>query len=891
MARNVGTMIGRTLSTTIKGAVGALGLGGAGIIGNVLFSGFERLKNIDSAKFKLRALGNSAEDVQKIMDSAMSSVKGTAFSLDEAATSAASAVAAGVKPGQQLTEYLVNIADASAIAGTSFAEMGDIFNKVRTQGNAFTDDLQMLQTRGIPIFQWLQEEYGVSAEAMSKMVSDGKVDAQSFEAAIDKHIGGAAQKMGQSFDGAVKNLQASMARLGANFLTAILGGGGTGDPMENAAAAIERLTVKFDEMGQWVNTHRDDIHDFFTRAKDIVVDLANAVKDVGTFLKEHPGLIQAAVAAFVGFKTISGVAALATSLAGINAALGLMPGLATAALGPIAALLAAGTGAYFIGTAGDSPFPGVSTPSDPTGERGLQNRATGTSIMGVPSAVNDPIFAATPEAPNIPGGGGPNASRERRGLPPVNPGLLGGGFVGNEQNGMRGAPGQGFPMTWNPGQGGLNWSNIDSIAANNGLTMTSGYRDPNGPTLGGVPASRSYHGSGRARDYAGTPAQNAAFYNLMKNTYGSQLKELLHEDIGTANEHVHVAYDTGGWLPPGRTSVVNNTGEPELILNPEQIQELSRQGLDPNSLLHGTTNKAAPGPMPGQMPQTSNRSEGFVPVAASNTGVAGTSMVSNLLNMGSEAIGGVIDMGAQAASMAASAAIAAGTMGGGAAGGGQAASAGIQIAADIAKRGVSYGFQLAGIGADSLIEQLFPFGAPRWMGYDYTAFAPSMGGNTGVTTLEKAQNQAAGIGGQDAGGPVNPETMPGMAAPITQHQGTQAMPGPMTSAGEPLTAIPTSRNMNPDMSTLTEANVLQKMMGYDQGGMLPPGGIGINMTRKPEPVLTPQQWDSIGQSMNQPAGGSPLVKIDNIYGMSPDDVANKIEAKQKLAMMRYAGRP
>jgi hypothetical protein len=351
-------------------------------------------------------------------------------------------------------------------------------------------------------------------------------------------------------------------------------------------------------------------------------------------------------------------------------------------------------------------------------------------------------------------------------------------------------------------------------------------------------------------------------------------------------------------LPPGRTNVVNNTGEPELILNPEQIQELARQGLDPNSLLHGTTNKAAPGPMPGQMPQTSNRSDGFIPVAASNTGVAGTSMVSNLLNMGSEAIGGVIDMGAQAASMAAAAGVAAGTFGAGAAGApaaGQAASAGIQIAADIAKRGVSYGFQLAGIGADSLIEQLFPFGAPRWLGYDYTAFAPSMGGmGTGVTTLEKAQNQAAGqaVPGQDAGGPVNPSTMPGMATPITEGAGpTAPTPGPMTSAGQPLTAIPTSRNMNPDMSTLTEANIVQRMFGYDQGGMLPPGGIGINMTRKPEPVLTPQQWDSIGQGMNQPAGGSPLVKIDNIYGINADDVANKIEAKQKLAMMRYAGRP
>ena len=49
-------------------------------------------------------------------------------------------------------------------------------------------------------------------------------------------------------------------------------------------------------------------------------------------------------------------------------------------------------------------------------------------------------------------------------------------------------------------------------------------------------------------------------------------------------------------------------------------------------------------------------------------------------------------------------------MGAGAAGGAQAGAAAAQfaigMATNAAKRGVSYGFQMAGIGADALIEQL-----------------------------------------------------------------------------------------------------------------------------------------------------------------------------------------
>ena len=52
------------------------------LAGVVLAKGWSRMTQIDNAKVKLEAIGNSAESVQKIMDNALASVKGTAYGMD-----------------------------------------------------------------------------------------------------------------------------------------------------------------------------------------------------------------------------------------------------------------------------------------------------------------------------------------------------------------------------------------------------------------------------------------------------------------------------------------------------------------------------------------------------------------------------------------------------------------------------------------------------------------------------------------------------------------------------------------------------------------------------------------------------------------------------------------
>lgn len=274
--------VGSTLTSKItKPAMVAT----SALAGITLVKGFDRLTGIDDARAKLMGLGHDAGSVDKIMQSATASVKGTAFGMAEAATTAAGATAAGVKQGEELTRYLSLTADAAAIAGTSMSEMGSIVNKVTTSGRAMTENLEQLSDRGLPIYQWLGEAAGVAASDIKDMASSGEISSEMFMNAIEKNIGGAAQIMGQnSFKSTIANIGASIGRIGANFLDAGGKGGGffsTLKPMladfntklGSVEAIAGDLGVKFGESFQKVITTIQDLKVKFDSLSPAMQDL------------------------------------------------------------------------------------------------------------------------------------------------------------------------------------------------------------------------------------------------------------------------------------------------------------------------------------------------------------------------------------------------------------------------------------------------------------------------------------------------------------------------------------------------------------------------------------------------------------------------------------------
>lgn len=225
------------------------------LAGITMVKGFNRLTGIDDARAKLKALRFDAAEVEDIMNSALESVKGTSYGLDEAATTAANAVAAGIKPGKDLTKYLTMTSDAAAIAGMSMSEMGSIINKVQTGQTAYTEDLEQLADRGLPIYQWLGEEAGVAAGEVKKLASDGQISSEMLFNAIEKNVGGAAKIIGEnSFTAALANIGASISRIGANFLDAGGKGGGFFSQLKPLMAdfneSLGTLEGKAAEMGE-----------------------------------------------------------------------------------------------------------------------------------------------------------------------------------------------------------------------------------------------------------------------------------------------------------------------------------------------------------------------------------------------------------------------------------------------------------------------------------------------------------------------------------------------------------------------------------------------------------------------------------------------------------------
>ncbi|MCZ9884638.1 phage tail protein [Arthrobacter sp. B2a2-09] len=290
-----GDKASKGLISSFGGAVGKIGgivAGAVGIVGGLVGGmavkgGINKALQLEDATAKLTGLGHSTTAVKSIMDNALASVKGTAFGLGEAAGVSAGAVAAGIKPGQELTRVLKLTADAATIAGTDMASMGSIFNKVAASGKLQGDVIAQLQDAGVPILQMVAKELGVTAAEASKMASDGKVDFETFANAMEHGLGGAALKSGDTTKGALANMKAAFS----NFGMALLGGFfpimktvfGTIQKMVDSTTAIIKPFAT--EMGQ----------NFVAKVSPKIVEFGD---HFAASMKEVSGGITALVAAF-----------------------------------------------------------------------------------------------------------------------------------------------------------------------------------------------------------------------------------------------------------------------------------------------------------------------------------------------------------------------------------------------------------------------------------------------------------------------------------------------------------------------------------------------------------------------------------------------------------------
>ena len=219
--RDLGARAGQALGAAFKGAATAGITVAAAAMGIALTSGFKRLTTIDEARAKLVGLGHDGSTVATIMKGATAAVSGTAFGLGEAATVAAGAVAAGIKPGTQLEKTLKGVANVAAATNRTMEDTGSIFNNVRANQAAYTEDIKQLANAGLPIWDELQKKLGKTQAEVRKMATKGEIDFDTFADAAGKAAGTVADEMGNTVPASIKNVFASLGRTGANIFGGI----------------------------------------------------------------------------------------------------------------------------------------------------------------------------------------------------------------------------------------------------------------------------------------------------------------------------------------------------------------------------------------------------------------------------------------------------------------------------------------------------------------------------------------------------------------------------------------------------------------------------------------------------------------------------------------------
>ncbi|WP_288782443.1 tape measure protein, partial [uncultured Kocuria sp.] len=264
-----------------KLAKGAGLAGGAAFAGS-LVKGFGRLTAIENAEAKLKGLGHTSAEVESIMTNALNSVKGTSYGLDEAAGLAGNLVASGIEPGKDLERILKLVGDSAAISGREMSDMGLIWMQVASKGKLTGEDAMQFMEAGIPIWQMVGDEMGVTAAKAQEMASEGKVSFDVFASAMEEKVGGAALESGNTTMGAFRNMGAAVSRFGAEVLKGVF-------PL---------IAPLFKNLTGWIDTATNSVGPFLSA----IGDAARGIYDIlfkGDFTGGIFGLEEDS--AFVGF--------------------------------------------------------------------------------------------------------------------------------------------------------------------------------------------------------------------------------------------------------------------------------------------------------------------------------------------------------------------------------------------------------------------------------------------------------------------------------------------------------------------------------------------------------------------------------------------------------------
>ena len=157
--------------------------------------------------------------------------------------------------GDAVFDTLTKIGDMGSAFGVqedSLVELTRQFSQVQQAGYAYTEDLNILADRGIPIYQAIADQVGVTVAEVKKMASEGKLTADIYNAAIDSMAtttAGAMEAQSKTFKGRMSTLKDNLTTV-AGLITEKLFSALSG-LLEKLLPVVEAFTNAYKETGSF----------------------------------------------------------------------------------------------------------------------------------------------------------------------------------------------------------------------------------------------------------------------------------------------------------------------------------------------------------------------------------------------------------------------------------------------------------------------------------------------------------------------------------------------------------------------------------------------------------------------------------------------------------------
>lgn len=223
-------------------------------------------------------LGSHSEAV-KMMEKITDYAAETPFSKMGVDTMAKQLANADFK-GQALFDQLTKFGDMGSAFGIqedSLKEMVRQYAQVQQAQFAYTEDLNILQDRGIPIFKALGEVMGVPVSQVKKLASEGKVTADVYNKAIDSiasHTKGAMEGQSQTFNVMMSTLEDNLS---------VLWGYLAQDWFEGIKGSLGSFLPKFEEFVKLVGT--DGLSGAISKTIPELSPLVEMLSNIGNLLR------------------------------------------------------------------------------------------------------------------------------------------------------------------------------------------------------------------------------------------------------------------------------------------------------------------------------------------------------------------------------------------------------------------------------------------------------------------------------------------------------------------------------------------------------------------------------------------------------------------------------